>query len=218
MARTRQHANNRDIHAGRPFGETGSLGIVVAPKLRSGRFKATDKLIASLKPQLLCGARQNGLKQSLKDETLHNNMRGITTTGRAVGTPTWRIQPSQTRFLKDHFSTTATAWHSRATQCASIKPSAANPSKRLNQKNIDRDQILNDSLMTASRPARHHPECWTGLSRNGGPPSPEYASASKATFALKAGQVVASRSFHRNYSYCGKYSSHFTYIDLSEKS
>jgi integrase/recombinase XerD len=34
-----------------------ALESIVAPKLRSGRFKATDKLIASLKPQPLMRSR-----------------------------------------------------------------------------------------------------------------------------------------------------------------
>src|SRR5580658_2172604 len=71
--------------------------------------------------------------------------------------------------------TTVTGSYSKVSPCADTKPSAESLSTRLNQKNIDRDQVLNDSLMTASRPARHHPECWTGFSRNGGPPSSEYA-------------------------------------------
>jgi hypothetical protein len=40
------------------------LESIVAPKLRSGRFKATDKLIASLRPKTLCGA--NSHKRSRK--------------------------------------------------------------------------------------------------------------------------------------------------------
>ena len=39
--------------------------LIIPPKLRAGRFRATDKLLASLGPSLLCGAkcRKNGQKQ-----------------------------------------------------------------------------------------------------------------------------------------------------------
>jgi hypothetical protein len=48
MAWPREDANHGDVHTSRPCGETRSLGIGGASELRSGRFKASDKLIAWL--------------------------------------------------------------------------------------------------------------------------------------------------------------------------
>ncbi len=49
-----------------------ALESVIAPKMRSGRFKATDRLIASLSPALLCGPKnhQNDSKSGASEEGL----------------------------------------------------------------------------------------------------------------------------------------------------
>ena len=44
------YANDRDLHSRRPVCmKLEALESVIAPKLRTGRFKATDKLIEMLK-------------------------------------------------------------------------------------------------------------------------------------------------------------------------
>jgi integrase/recombinase XerD len=49
-----------------PTEKLETVELITPPKLRSGRFKATDKLLASLEPSLLCGAkcRKRGHNQS----------------------------------------------------------------------------------------------------------------------------------------------------------
>jgi hypothetical protein len=47
-----------DLHSRRPKRKARSLESVIAPKLRTGRFKATDKLIDLLKAPLLCGVKR----------------------------------------------------------------------------------------------------------------------------------------------------------------
>jgi len=57
-----------------------ALESVVAPKLRSGRFKATDKLIAELRTVLLCGVKsgQDDRWWVREERTPHNNILNIT--------------------------------------------------------------------------------------------------------------------------------------------
>jgi hypothetical protein len=61
---------------------------------------------------------------------------------------------------------------SRATRPRSRPPDRRHPHNRR-----DVDEIIDndDSPLTASPPARHAPESWPRLNRNGGPASPEYA-------------------------------------------
>jgi hypothetical protein len=49
LARSFQHADHGNVRRADPTVKLEALESAIAPKLRSGRFKATDKLIASLR-------------------------------------------------------------------------------------------------------------------------------------------------------------------------
>jgi hypothetical protein len=89
------------------------------------------------------------------------------------GTPTWVTEPSPMPSSIGS-STTAIGWSSRASLCADTEPSRPNRPLQ-NQKTIDPDNLLTQRAITASHPGRHHPDRWSGIRRNRGPSSPEYA-------------------------------------------
>jgi hypothetical protein len=65
--------------------------------------------------------------------------------------------------------TTVIDWSSRVSQCAATKPSPVNRPAHQKQKTIDPHPSSDRQFITASHPARHHPESWSGISRNDGP-------------------------------------------------
>jgi len=75
------HESNADLYALDLPVELEAQESAVSPKLHSGRFKTTDKLIASPRRTLLCGADTPGNEswRGLQRQTPHNNIPCITT-------------------------------------------------------------------------------------------------------------------------------------------
>src|SRR5947208_11729486 len=75
------HESNADLYALDLPVELEAQESAVSPKLHSGCFKTTDKLIASLRRTFLCGAdtRGNESWRGLQRQTPRNNIPCITT-------------------------------------------------------------------------------------------------------------------------------------------
>src|SRR5947208_3701398 len=80
------HESNADLYALDLPVELEAQESAVSPKLHSGRFKTTDKLIASLRRTFLCGAHTRGNEswRGLQRQTPRNNIPCITRTRRIV--------------------------------------------------------------------------------------------------------------------------------------
>src|SRR5216684_2051873 len=88
VARPCTHTNNGNLHAKDPSVKLEALESVVPPELRSGRFKATDKLIASLRAATLMRSKttQNDLLTdgACQRQTPRNNTPCIRTRVRRI--------------------------------------------------------------------------------------------------------------------------------------
>src|SRR5437773_8734971 len=93
------HESNADLYALDLPVELEAQESAVSPKLHSGCFKTTDKLIASLRRTFLCGAdtRGNESWRGLQRQTPRNNIPCITT--KMLSTAFW---------MKGHVATVGT--------------------------------------------------------------------------------------------------------------